>query len=206
MPYHLTLTSDFFQPNRTYTDGTPYRAPELVRIFDVELVTRHPDRGHLRAVGWMRTAEPGSARHMQAIDEDEYQPGVWKPYVDTTTLLGHPNADNTGPVLLTCAYSWSCGCDAPALIIYADGPDLETARSAADDAAWGHAWHLEEAALEDGEDCPGSEHHDCGSPRPHLISALRTMYSAAPQVETLPGHDASTVVRVHARTVDGAAS
>lgn len=205
MPHNLTITSNFFEPHRTYTNATPYKALEQVRIFEVELVTRHPDRGHLRAVGWMSTAAPGSKRHMQKVDEDEYQRGEWRLHTPTTTLLGHPDEDGPTPVLLVCTYGWSCSCDAPAVVVYADGSDAETTRIAADDAAWAHAGSVE-FALADGGHVPGSEYHQCSTPQLNLMSALRTVHFAAPQIQTPPGHDASTVLRVHARPVDGAAA
>jgi hypothetical protein len=202
MPHNLTINSDFFEPHRTYTDATPYRAPELVRIFEVELVTRHPDRGHLRAVGWMSTAAPDSKRHMHKVDEDEYHSGVWKPLAQTTTRLGRTDVDEATPILLVCTYAWTCPCDAPAVIVYANGPDAETTRIAANDVAWAHAGSLE-MALADGEHVNGVEHHQCRIPQLKLISALRTLHFAAPQIHTLPGHGASTVLRVHARPADG---
>lgn len=62
----------FFQPGRTYTDGTGYTAPEVTTIFQVECVTRHPDRGHLRAIGWSRTGKPGARWHGDFRDEGEF--------------------------------------------------------------------------------------------------------------------------------------
>jgi hypothetical protein len=63
-------TAGFFQPGRTYTYGqTGYRAPELTRLFRVEHVTRHPDRGNLRAIGWMRSGEPDAKWHGHFRDE-----------------------------------------------------------------------------------------------------------------------------------------
>jgi hypothetical protein len=199
----LTITSDFFEPFRTYTDATSHRALGRTRIFEVELVTRHPDRGHLRAVGWMSNAVPGSKRHMQAVDEAEYRSGVWKPHAQTTTLLGHASVDDPTPILLVCTYVWSCPCDAPALIVYANGPDAETTRVAADDAAWAHAGSL---ALADGEYVDGSEHHQCDAPQLRLVSALRTLHFAAPRIQTPPGRYSSTVLRVNIRPTDGAAA
>ncbi|MEV6180138.1 hypothetical protein [Streptomyces sp. NPDC052015] len=67
--------ADFFQPGHTYTDGNGYRAPEITTIFRVEHVTRHPDRGHLRAIGWAKTGEPGSKWHGDFRDEGEF--GGW---------------------------------------------------------------------------------------------------------------------------------
>lgn len=64
--------SDFFQPGCTYTDRNGYRAPEITTIFRVEYVTRHPDRGHLRAIGWARTGEPGATWHGDFRDEGEF--------------------------------------------------------------------------------------------------------------------------------------
>lgn len=61
----------FFQPGRTYTDGNGYRAPELTAYFRVEHVTRHPDRGTLRAIGWMRNGTPGAGWHGDFRDEDQ---------------------------------------------------------------------------------------------------------------------------------------
>jgi hypothetical protein len=68
-----TATPDFFQPGRTYTDGNGYRAPELVSYFRVEHVTRHPDRGHLRAIGWIRSGAPDSGWHGDFRDEGEFE-------------------------------------------------------------------------------------------------------------------------------------
>lgn len=66
------LPANFFEPGRTYTDGTGYTAPEITTVFRVEHVTRHPDRGHLRAVGWSRTGEPGAKWHGDFRDEGEF--------------------------------------------------------------------------------------------------------------------------------------
>lgn len=64
---------DFFQPGRTYrSEHDGYTAPELIVTFRVEHVTRHPDRGHLRAIGWMRTGEPGTGWHGDFRDEGEF--------------------------------------------------------------------------------------------------------------------------------------
>lgn len=68
----------FFQPEHTYRsrhDG--YTAPELINTFRVEHVTRHPDRGHLRAIGWIRTGEPGTGWHGDFRDESEYDVDGW---------------------------------------------------------------------------------------------------------------------------------
>ncbi|MFF5670315.1 hypothetical protein ACFY8S_09285 [Streptomyces hygroscopicus] len=64
---------DFFQPGRTYTDGTGFTAPEITTVFRVEHVTRHPVRGHRRAIGWSRTGEPGSLWHGDFRDEGEFE-------------------------------------------------------------------------------------------------------------------------------------
>ncbi len=66
------LPASFFEPGHTYTDGTGYSAPELTTVFKVEHVTRHPDRGHLRAIGWSRTGEPGAKWHGGFRDEGEF--------------------------------------------------------------------------------------------------------------------------------------
>lgn len=67
-----TATPDFFQVGHTYTDSNGYQAPELVTCFLVEHITRHPDRGHLRAIGWLRNGAPGEGWHGGFRDEDEY--------------------------------------------------------------------------------------------------------------------------------------
>lgn len=72
-PAGATATPAFFQPGRTYVfrhDG--YTAPELIVRFRAEHVTRHPDRGHLRAIGWSRTGEPGAKWHGDFQDEGEF--------------------------------------------------------------------------------------------------------------------------------------
>lgn len=66
------LPATFFEAGRTYTDGTGYSAPEVTTVFRVEHVTRHPDRGHLRAIGWSRTGEPGASWHGDFRDEGEF--------------------------------------------------------------------------------------------------------------------------------------
>ncbi|MCX4540460.1 hypothetical protein [Streptomyces sp. NBC_01565] len=63
--------SEFFQPGRTYTDSNGYRAPEITTYFHVEHVTRHPERGHLRAVGWSKSGAPGARWHGDFRDEGE---------------------------------------------------------------------------------------------------------------------------------------
>ncbi|WP_432010131.1 hypothetical protein [Streptomyces cucumeris] len=66
--------ADFFRVGRTYAYGqTGYRAPELTVLFLVEHVTRHPDRGHLRAIGWSKTGEPGAKWHGDFQDEDQFE-------------------------------------------------------------------------------------------------------------------------------------
>ncbi|MFD8577208.1 hypothetical protein ACFV1H_17985 [Streptomyces virginiae] len=65
-------TPDFFQPGRTYTDNNGYRAPELTTHFHVEHVTRHPEGGQLRAIGWSRSLAPGSRWHGDFRDGDEF--------------------------------------------------------------------------------------------------------------------------------------
>ncbi|MGW1840868.1 hypothetical protein [Streptomyces sp. NPDC002067] len=62
----------FFQPGHTYTDGTGYSAPEATTLFRVECVTRHPERGHLRAIGWSKTGAPGARWHGDFRDEGEF--------------------------------------------------------------------------------------------------------------------------------------
>lgn len=54
----------FFRPGRTYArQHSAYTAPEMIVQFRVEHVTRHPQGGHLRAIGWMRTGAPGATWH-----------------------------------------------------------------------------------------------------------------------------------------------
>jgi len=66
------LPATFFEAGHTYTDGTGYSAPEVTTVFHVEHVTRHPDRGHLRAIGWSRSGEPGASWHGDFRDEGEF--------------------------------------------------------------------------------------------------------------------------------------
>lgn len=65
-------TPRFFQPGRTYTDTNGYRAPELVTYFRVEHITRHPQRGTLRAIGWMKSGTTGAPWHGHFQDEDQF--------------------------------------------------------------------------------------------------------------------------------------
>jgi hypothetical protein len=63
-------TPDFFQPGRSYTyEASGFTAPELIVYFRPEHITRHPERGHLRAIGWSRTGEPGAKWHGDFYDE-----------------------------------------------------------------------------------------------------------------------------------------
>lgn len=64
---------DFFQPGHTYSNGTGYTAPELITLFCVEHITRHPNRGTLRAIGWMRSGAPDSGWHGHFQDEGEFE-------------------------------------------------------------------------------------------------------------------------------------
>lgn len=65
-------TPHFLQVGRTYrSPHTGFTAPELITTFRVEHVTRHPDRGHLRAIGWSRTGEPGAGWHGDFLDEED---------------------------------------------------------------------------------------------------------------------------------------
>ncbi|MGW5852138.1 hypothetical protein ACWFQ8_30035 [Streptomyces sp. NPDC055254] len=68
-----TPATGFFQAGRTYTDGNGYRAPEITAYFHVEHVTRHPDRGHLRAIGWVRSGAPGARWHGHFVDEGDFE-------------------------------------------------------------------------------------------------------------------------------------
>lgn len=73
-PIEADATPDFFQPGHTYRSvHTPYTAPELIITFRVEHITRHPDRGHRRAIGWMRSGEPGAKWHGDFRDEHEFR-------------------------------------------------------------------------------------------------------------------------------------
>lgn len=66
----------FFEPGRTYSRGaTPWSVPELISLFRVEYVTRHPETGRRRAIGWTRTGEPGARWHGDFADEGEFS--VW---------------------------------------------------------------------------------------------------------------------------------
>lgn len=68
-----TQPADFFQAGRTYSHGQDgYKAPEQTLIFRVEHITRHPGKGHRRAIGWSRTGEPGARWHGDFRDEGEY--------------------------------------------------------------------------------------------------------------------------------------
>ncbi|THA56139.1 hypothetical protein [Streptomyces sp. A1136] len=60
-----------FQPGRTYTDGNGYKAPEITTYFHVEHVTRHPERGHLRAIGWSKSVATDARWRGDFRDEDE---------------------------------------------------------------------------------------------------------------------------------------
>lgn len=66
----------FFQPGYTYRMGeAPYTAPEALILFRVEHVTRHPTRGHLRAIGWVQTQARGDVWRGWFQDEGEF--GGW---------------------------------------------------------------------------------------------------------------------------------
>lgn len=66
----------FFEPGQLYRLGeAPYTAPEATWLFRVEHVTRHPDRGQLRAIGWLKTQRTGDKWHLSFRDEDEFADG-----------------------------------------------------------------------------------------------------------------------------------
>ncbi|MFD6970720.1 hypothetical protein [Streptomyces sp. NPDC059949] len=62
----------FFEAGRTYTDGNGFRAPELTVFFHAEHITRHPDRGHLRAIGWAKSGATGAEWHGNFLDEGDF--------------------------------------------------------------------------------------------------------------------------------------
>jgi hypothetical protein len=64
---------DFFRPGQLYSDGNGYRAPELTNEFWVVAVSRHRERGGLRAFGWVRTGAPGALWHGHFLDEDAFE-------------------------------------------------------------------------------------------------------------------------------------
>lgn len=66
------MTDTFFQAGRTYTDGDGYTAPEITVFFHVEHVTRHPERGRLRAIGWVKSGAIGAKWRGTFLDEDEF--------------------------------------------------------------------------------------------------------------------------------------
>lgn len=61
----------FFRAGRTYTDGNGYKAPEITTVFHVEHVTRHPERGHLRAIGWSKSGASDARWRGDFRDEDQ---------------------------------------------------------------------------------------------------------------------------------------
>ncbi|WP_327413189.1 hypothetical protein [Streptomyces sp. NBC_01233] len=63
---------EFFEAGRTYTDGNGFRAPELTAFFHAEHITRHPERGHLRAIGWARSGATGATWHGNFLDEGDF--------------------------------------------------------------------------------------------------------------------------------------
>ncbi|AEW92992.1 MULTISPECIES: hypothetical protein [Streptomycetaceae] len=78
---------EFFQPGRTYLDiGGGYRAPELSVLFYVEHVTRHPARGHLRAVGWAKHPVSESRWFGHFQDEEQYDTTTWYDVTDSVSF------------------------------------------------------------------------------------------------------------------------
>ncbi|MFE9845832.1 hypothetical protein [Streptomyces goshikiensis] len=101
----------FFQPGRTYTDATDYSAPEITSYFHVEHVTQHPERGHLRAIGWVKSGAPGATWRGDFQDEGDF--GNWTelnvPLIDADPLIVRrfdcsvePDSEDENPELLVC--------------------------------------------------------------------------------------------------------
>lgn len=192
MPYEPTSTTDFFKPSLSYTNTDGVKAREDSFLFEVVHVTRHPEQGHLCAVGWIRTRATGSQRRLTWIEEWQVQPGEW--HLDTTTLL--LATDN--PVLVVRTYGWSCACQAPGLLVYSHAPSPSLAHGAADDAA--SAWAQ---GIGSKEGHPATGHHHCDDTHPYLVSSLRASPFGLPQPEPLDDEGGPTVIHVHARPTGG---
>ncbi|MCY0917036.1 hypothetical protein OS965_02445 [Streptomyces sp. H27-G5] len=104
-------TTNFFQPGRTYTDSNGYTAPEITAYFHVEHVTRHPELGHLRAIGWVKSGLAPAKWHGSFLDEGEF--GGWTelaaPLIDVDPLEVRrfdcsiePAIEDETPELLVC--------------------------------------------------------------------------------------------------------
>ncbi|MFF2522482.1 hypothetical protein [Streptomyces liangshanensis] len=93
------LPADFFQVGRLYTYGdSGFCAPELALVchFRVEHVTRHPVRGHLRAIGWMKSNAPGSRWRGYFQDEDEFDGWTEVPATDPDDVDDQARDDEAG--------------------------------------------------------------------------------------------------------------
>lgn len=86
------MSAEFFQAGRTYTDGNGYRAPEITAYFHAEHITRHPERGQLRAIGWSKSGASGTRWHGDFRDEGEFE--GWTEL--DTPLLPKPQTSEEG--------------------------------------------------------------------------------------------------------------
>ena len=67
------VAAGFFQPDHIYvSDASMASLPGQKIAFLVEHITRHPEHGRLRAIGWSRVCEPGAPWHGDFRDDDEY--------------------------------------------------------------------------------------------------------------------------------------
>lgn len=69
---------DFFEPGEYYIENRPYAAPEQLRLFHCQLVTRHPTAGDEIALGFGRQGVldgHSGGWHLTALARDEWQRG-----------------------------------------------------------------------------------------------------------------------------------
>lgn len=77
------LPADFFEPDRTYTEDAPFRAPEDRPNFQCIAVAIHPTTGNRRALGFEQ-AGAGRPWKSSSMRDEEWADG-WTDVTDTTT-------------------------------------------------------------------------------------------------------------------------
>ncbi|AZM91470.1 hypothetical protein [Streptomyces sp. W1SF4] len=103
------MTAPYFQVDRTYTDNNGYRAPEITTYFHVEHITAHPERGHLRAIGWSKSGAPGAKWNGDYRDEVDGWTELSSPLIPSEPLVVRrvdcavePALEDEDPELLVC--------------------------------------------------------------------------------------------------------
>jgi hypothetical protein len=81
--------SGFFVPGIVYVQDEPFRAPELLEVFQCVAVATHPAKGELRAFGFLATAYPGDNWASHALRSGDWENGwIEAPSTSAAVELG----------------------------------------------------------------------------------------------------------------------